>query len=97
MSDNSTEPAHDLWEGHLTMLEICEPRWLYAGQMTDADDGRSWKYVYRSLALRETDEMYRPALDYLGDAVLTKAETIEDDGMMFGAAELSVWELMVDR
>jgi hypothetical protein len=38
------------------------------------------------------DPLYRRILTYLGGAVPTAAETVEDPEMVFGSAELSLYE-----
>jgi hypothetical protein len=43
-----TLPSYDLWNGHATTLDICEPPWLYAGRMTNNETGESWRFTYLS-------------------------------------------------
>lgn len=47
--------------------------------------------VYRSIIVRDTDEIYQPVFDLIGDAELIHRETVVDPGMAFGRAELSIY------
>jgi hypothetical protein len=87
-----TDAQIHLLDGRACVLDICEPCWLYAGQLTDLGGGDSWRFVYRSPAIKPTGPLYRRILTYLGGAVQTAAETVEDPEMVFGSAELSLNE-----
>jgi len=82
----------DLWNEHAAVLDICEPCCLYAGRLTALDGGESWRFVYRSPAIKSTDPLYVRILDYSGGAVQTTAGVVEDPEFMFGSAELSLYE-----
>lgn len=89
-----TEAMIDLFEGKLTELDICDPCWLYAGKLTDAETGESWRYVYRSTLLRTDSEKFQPVLSWLdGAAPIGNGEIVADADMVFGTAELTLWEL----
>ena len=88
-----TETLIDLIDGKLSELDIFEPCWLHAGRLTDTETGASWRYVYRSAALRTDDDMFQPVLTWLnGAAPIGDAQIATDPEMMFGAAELTLWD-----
>ena len=70
---------------------VNNPPWLIMG----IDNNRGLT-VYRSLALRDTDEKYRPVLAALAEAdylSILRRELVFDEGMMFGRAELTNYQL----
>jgi hypothetical protein len=78
-------------------LDIAEPCWLYAGQITERATGVRLIFTYRSVELRDHDELpsprYKRLTNFVGGAPLIgRPQVIEDDLMMFGQAELIVWE-----
>ncbi|WP_104182591.1 hypothetical protein [Mycobacterium avium] len=75
-------------ESILTTLDICEPRWLYTGRITEVDDqGRSWRFVYRTtLDLPRTT--YQRLLDLLDGATVIDSKIVVDSDMMFGTGDL---------
>ncbi|WP_425298244.1 hypothetical protein [Nocardia abscessus] len=48
-------------------------------------------FVYRSPIVRDTDKIFKPVLELLGDAELIIRQTIPDPWMMRGKAEVSVY------
>jgi len=48
-------------------------------------------FVYRSPVVRETDDIYKPVKDMIGDTKPLLTWTVTDEGMAFGEAELSVY------
>jgi hypothetical protein len=88
-------PTIDLLYGDALVMDIAEPCWLYAGRLTELDSGLSWSFVYRSLALKETDPMYAPALP-LTAGELIDSKTVADPHMMFGSAELALYTAPVE-
>ena len=89
-----TEAMIDLLGGkHLSELEINEPSWLLAGRLTDLDTGASWRFAYRSTALKTASPPHQRLLEWLdGAAPVGNAEMKSDPQMMFGTAELTLWE-----
>jgi hypothetical protein len=83
-------PIIDLFEGGAVSLDICEPAWLYAGRCTVLDTGQSWRFVYQTV-LGLPGPLYRPLLDWLDGALPYEASTGVDPDMMFGRAELSLY------
>lgn len=69
------------------------PCWLYASEVQL--DGEVWLYVYRSVELRDDDEDYQPVLDWLTSQSWSPIFQGEfpDEEMMFGKAELWVYQL----
>lgn len=47
--------------------------------------------VYRSTAVRDTDTIYRPVIDIVGDAAPLIRDVVEDPDMVSGSAELLVY------
>lgn len=88
-----TKAMVDLFDGKLSELEICDPTWLYAGRLTDAETGESWRYVYRSTLLRTDSEKFRPVLEWLDGATpIGNAHVAADPDLMYGTGELTLWE-----
>lgn len=81
------------YDGHAFTSEIVEPGWLRVWTTTNLENGRSWRSVYRSPELRDTDDEYRAVLELIGDAEPLKSEVVEDESMFFGRAELSVYSM----
>ncbi len=76
----------------LVTREIDRPGWLIAGTITAATGGRTWRFVYRSPMLRDTDAMYSQAAEFIGDApMIGEPQTVNDASMMFGRGELAVY------
>ncbi|AIY44747.1 hypothetical protein [Mycolicibacterium fortuitum] len=50
-------------------------------------------YVYRSVTVRDTDEIYQPVIELVGEAEPLTRETVSDPGMMFGQAEVLTYEV----
>lgn len=75
----------------LLPLALHIPGWLYAHTYTLAFT--AGLIVFRSPALRHTDEMYKPVRDILENnpVRLVVKETILDEEMMFGEGELAVY------
>lgn len=75
------------------ILSVEMPSWLYA--RTHRFLGLTGLIVYRSVAVKTTDPIYRPVrrmLDTEPHSVLSRTE-VEDKDMMFGLAELSMYAL----
>jgi hypothetical protein len=89
---NIPAPKVDLWNGHAAVLATCEPCCLYAGRLTELGGGESCRFVYRGPVIKPTAPVYRRVLDYLGGAVQTATETVEDPEMTLSSAELSLHE-----
>ena len=88
-----TEILCELLDGNLFEVDINEPGFLFAGRLTATETGRSWRFVYRSPLVRDTDRMYLPVLAWLdGAAPIGEARSYEDELMMHGTGELSLWE-----
>ncbi|WP_322859545.1 hypothetical protein U8D42_17275 [Mycobacterium europaeum] len=85
-------PTIDLLDGRSLTMDICEPCFLYTGRITDLDTGQSWQWVYRSAGVQEHQPLYQQILDYLNGAVQIEARTLADLDMIFGEAELSIYE-----
>lgn len=49
--------------------------------------------VYRSPVVRDTDDIYKQVMTMTAGAELLLRQTIPDEGMMFGEAELSVYKV----
>ncbi|ASR77179.1 hypothetical protein KIV66_gp72 [Mycobacterium phage MyraDee] len=47
--------------------------------------------VYRSVAVQESDPMFQPVKDLIGDAEPLVRDEVTDPGMMFGSAEYSIY------
>lgn len=75
----------------LPHLAVNQHAWLYANTFTMF--GVAGLIVYRSHSVRHTDEVYQPVLDLLNKTVprLVVQQTVEDEEMMFGRAELEVY------
>jgi hypothetical protein len=78
-------------------LDVAEPCWLYAGQITERATGARLAFTYRSVELRDRDELSSPRYKRLADFTdgLLPADvsrTVTDEMMMFGEAELTIWE-----
>jgi hypothetical protein len=76
-------------------LDVAEPCWLYAGQITERATGARVMFTYRSAALRTDGSSLRSRalLDFTeglvpGDTV----RVVPDAMMMFGTGELAIWE-----
>lgn len=69
------------------------PCWLYAAE--SRVDGEVWGYVYRSVEQRDDDEDYEPVRNWLGARSWSPIYHGEfpDEDMMFGKAELWVYQL----
>lgn len=70
---------------------IQEPCLLYAHKYTV--DNVSGFMVYRSVVVKDTDNLYRPVLDLLNEhtpRLIIKSD-FDDETMMFGRAELAVY------
>ena len=80
---------HD--DGHVTTMEIAKPCWMYAWRTTELDTGMSWLSVYRSVLVRDADPMNQPVMEIIGDAELLHREVVDDQHMMFGSAEVSLY------
>ena len=88
-----TNALVELLGGAVTELEILDPGWLFAGRATNLDDGKSWRYVYRSTALKTSSPKHLQMLEWLGDAdPIGSAKIATDPAMMFGTGELTLWE-----
>jgi len=89
-----TQAMIDLLDGqHLAELEINEPGWVLAGRITDVETGESWRYVYRSTALKTSSLKHKRMTDWLdGAAPIGSAQVAADPAMMFGTGELTLWE-----
>jgi hypothetical protein len=86
-------PTIDLFTDHALTLDIAEPCWLYAGRVTELDNGgKSWRFVYRT-TLDLPTTMYQPLLDLLDGATVIDSKIVVDPNMMFGTGELSLWRL----
>ncbi|GAA2556142.1 hypothetical protein [Mycolicibacterium diernhoferi] len=48
-------------------------------------------HVYRSVLVRDTDDLYRPVAELVGGAEQVHRETVADPGMGFGRAEVLVY------
>jgi len=84
----------DLWNGHVTTLDIDERPWLLAGRLTDVETGESWKFTYLSRWVQPGDRRYQQMLDFVGGALpIGEPQTITDPDMMFGASILTLHEL----
>ncbi len=46
--------------------------------------------------MREDDDLYQPVLELIGDAELVHHETVADDGMAFGEAEVSLYRIAAE-
>ncbi|AUV62028.1 hypothetical protein KIV63_gp16 [Mycobacterium phage SWU2] len=59
---------------------------------------RVYLLIYRSLVVRTTDPSYAPVISILERCrhVVVEQETVTDPDMMFGQAELTVYELTED-
>lgn len=74
-------------------MGICEPCWLYVGRITELEgELTSWQFVYRSPLLRASHPMYERMLDHIGGAIQIDSQVIPDHHMMFGEAELALYE-----
>jgi hypothetical protein len=78
-------------------LDIAEPCWLYAGQITERATGARLMFTYRSPELRDHDELGSPRYKRLADFTEgllpgDVSRTLPDELMMFGEAELTIWE-----
>ncbi len=83
----------DLFGDDVVTLDLNEPCWLYAGIATNLESGDSWRFVYRSTALKTIDPIHQRAVDYLGGALPAgDVRLVTDPGMMFGVGELTLWE-----
>lgn len=69
-------------------VQVAVPHFLYAWRTPD-----SRLAVYRSVAVEDTDELFDEARALVGGAEPVQSEIIEDAGMVFGKAELLVYEL----
>lgn len=49
--------------------------------------------VYRSVMVRDTDEIYQPVIELVGNAEPLIRQTISDPDMMFGQAELLTYAI----
>jgi hypothetical protein len=49
--------------------------------------------VYRSALVEDTDDIYQPVLEIVGDAEPLTRTTVSDDGMMFGSAEMLIYKV----
>ncbi|MGB3230711.1 MAG: hypothetical protein WBB57_07520 [Mycobacterium sp.] len=52
--------------------------------------------VYRSPIVREDDDLYQPVLELIADAEVVHRETVADDGMAFGEAEVSLYRVTAE-
>lgn len=90
-------PTIDLLDGRSVTMDICESCFLYAGRVTDLDTGQSWRWVYRSAVVQEHHPLYQQIFDYLdGAAQIGVGAVVDDDDMVFGEAELSLYETEPD-
>lgn len=78
-------------------LDIAESCWLYAGQITERATGARVAFTYRSPLVRDHDELSSPR--YKSYAAFTEglipgdvSRTVKDKMMMFGRAELTIWQ-----
>ena len=69
------------------------PSFLHAATFEVA--GATFFSVYRSPALRTTDDWYKPVEEYifLKEPDLMWQKTVKDDSMMFGRAEQTMWKM----
>lgn len=80
-------------------LAICEPHWLFAGWVTERATGTRRAFTYRSVQLRDHDELDGPRYKRLADFTEglvpgDLSRELADSGVMvFGRAELTVYEV----
>lgn len=92
MTNDATATMLDVFDGTLSELEICEPGWAYAGRLTD-NTGQSWRFVYRSTAVKTNSQLHQRVLAWLDGAEPVGDVGIYDDSeMMYGTGELTLWE-----
>uniref|UniRef100_A0AB39U2H6 Minor tail protein n=5 Tax=unclassified Caudoviricetes TaxID=2788787 RepID=A0AB39U2H6_9CAUD len=83
----------DLVDGQLSELEISKPGFIYAGRLTNMETGASWRFVYRSTIVKTTSRIGKRMLAWLdGAAPIGQAQIAADPDMMYGTAELTLWE-----
>jgi hypothetical protein len=72
---------------------VAKPCWVYAWTTTD-EDGKTWLTVYRCIRIEDDSHRWlEPVADAIKAAELLKRETIVDENMMGGQAELSMYGL----
>jgi hypothetical protein len=69
-----------------------QPFWLYASWLNEED-----LLVYRSPGVLDSDECYEPVRELLNSRAhrIVEAREVQDEGMMFGRALLTVYRLGV--
>lgn len=67
---------------------VADPCWLYAWCTPD-----SHLAVYRSVLVEDTSELFDQVRALIGGAESVRSEVIEDADMVFGQAELLVFEM----
>jgi hypothetical protein len=69
-----------------------QPFWFYASWLNEED-----LLVYRSPGVLDTDECYEPVRELLNSRAhrIVEAREVQDEGMMFGRALLTVYRLGV--
>lgn len=75
-------------------LDIAEPCWLYAGQITERATGTRLAFAYRSTALRTDGGSPRSkALLHFTEGLSPGdvSRVVPDPMMMFGTGELTIW------
>jgi len=94
VSETPTDALIDLFDGkQLSELDICEPRWLYAGRLTNLETGASWRFVYRSTIVKTSSPIHQRTLAWLdGAAPIGDVQLSADPEMMYGTGELTLWE-----
>lgn len=100
---NSTagpQPTHDLpdivlRDGNAISVDVAEPCLLYAWTTTDlGEGGRSSLSVYRSTWIKDNNHPWLdPVRHLISDDALLHREIVEDDQMVFGHGELSIYRI----
>ncbi len=80
------------WESHVRLQAVADSVvgrecWLYA----HVCDGRL--YVYRSVLVRDTDPMFEPVREIIGDAASVVRETVSDPNMVLCRAIREIYEV----
>lgn len=88
-----------LRDGNAISVNVAEPCLLYAWMTTDlGEGGRSSLAVYRSTWIKDNNHKWlNPVGHLISEGVLLHRETIEDDQMVFGQAELALYAVPVER
>ena len=104
MLDSRSAVCHDLsmiqqtvlgmtmTEGRIGTMLVAEEAMLYVWRTDEMADGGRWLAVYRSPVVRDDEQWLGPYRDLLAAGPL-HSEVVTDPIMVFGQAELSIYEI----